>query len=83
MWTPGILPNGNSTGYAFGWDVDPYKGHTSQSHSGQVAGFVANFSRFPDQEAAIIVFLNRYRVSSGRLKEALLDTFMPNLEPMP
>lgn len=83
MWTPGILPNGNSTGYAFGWNVNPYKGHTSQSHGGQVAGFVANFSRFPDEEAVIIVFLNRYRVSGGRLKEALLDTFMPNLEPIP
>jgi CubicO group peptidase (beta-lactamase class C family) len=83
MWTPGILPNGNSTGYAFGWSVGPYKGQTSQSHGGQVAGFVANFSRFPDQEAAIIVFLNRYRVGSGRLKEALFDTFMPNLEPIP
>lgn len=83
MWTPGILPNGDSTGYAFGWNVAPYKGHTSQSHGGQVAGFVASFSRFPDQEAAIIVFLNRYRVSGGRLKEALFDTFMPNLEPIP
>lgn len=28
MWTPAILPNGDGTGYAFGWDVDPYKGHT-------------------------------------------------------
>ncbi len=83
MWTPAILPNGESTGYAFGWRVAPYKGQTSQSHGGQVAGFVANFSRFPDQEAAIIVFLNRYRVGSGRLKEALFDTFMPNLEPIP
>ena len=83
MWTPAILPNGNSTGYAFGWSVGPYKGQTSQSHGGQVAGFIANFSRFPDQEAAIIVFLNRYRVGSGRLKEALFDTFMPNLEPIP
>ncbi len=83
MWTPAILPSGESTGYAFGWSVRRYKGLTSQSHSGQVAGFVANFSRFPDQEVAIIVFLNRYRVSSGRLKEAALHTFMPSLGPIP
>ncbi len=83
MWTPAILPNGDSTGYAFGWGVRPYKGLTSQSHGGQVAGFVANFSRFPDQEAAIIVFLNRYRVGSGRLKAAVLHTFMPSLGPIP
>jgi D-alanyl-D-alanine carboxypeptidase len=79
MWTPTVLPDGNDTGYAFGWSVRPYKGLTSQSHSGQVAGFVANFSRFPEQEVAIIVFLNRYRVSGGRLKTAVLDVFMPGL----
>ena len=83
MWTPAILPNGESTGYAFGWGVRPYRGLTSQSHGGQVAGFVADFSRFPEQEAAIIVFLNRYRVSSGRLKVAVLHTFMPSLGPIP
>ena len=83
MWTPAILPDGKSTGYAFGWNVRPYKGLKSQSHGGQVAGFVANFSRFPEQEAAIIVFLNRYRVSSSRLKVAVLHTFMPSLGPIP
>ena len=83
MWTPTVLPNGDNTGYAFGWGVRPYKGLTSQSHGGQVAGFVANFSRYPDQEAAIIVFLNRYRVSSNRLKVAVLHTFMPSLGPIP
>jgi len=46
MWTPVILANGDNTGYAFGWGVRPYKGLKSQSHGGQVAGFVANFSRF-------------------------------------
>jgi CubicO group peptidase (beta-lactamase class C family) len=83
MWTPATLPNGESTGYAFGWSVRSYKGLKSQSHGGQVAGFVANFSRFPEQEAAIIVFLNRYRVGSGRLKVAVLHTFMPSLGPIP
>jgi len=79
MWTSTILPDGKDTGYAFGWSVRPYKGLTSQSHSGQVAGFVANFSRFPEREIAIIVFLNRYRVSGGRMKTAVLDVFMPDL----
>jgi len=83
MWTPVILPNGESTEYGFGFALRPYKGLRSQSHGGQVAGFVANFSRFPDQEVAIIVFLNRYRVSSHRLKLAVLHTFMPSLGPIP
>ncbi len=83
MWTPAILPNGKNTGYAFGWNVRPYKGLKSQSHGGQVAGFVASFSRFPEHEAAIIVFLNRYRVSGNRLKVAVLHTFIPSLGPIP
>ncbi|KAA3616599.1 MAG: class A beta-lactamase-related serine hydrolase [Calditrichaeota bacterium] len=83
MWTPVILPNGKNTEYGFGWRVSPYKGLLSQSHGGQVAGFVANFARFPEQKAVIIVFLNRYRVSSNRIKLAVLHTFMPSLGPVP
>ena len=83
MWTPVILPDGKNTEYGFGWGVRSYEGLRRQSHGGQVAGFVANFSRFPDEEAAIIVFLNRYRVSSGRVSTAVLHTFMPSLGPIP
>lgn len=83
MWTAAVLPGGEDTEYALGWRVTPYEGLRSQNHSGQVAGFVANFARFPDQEAAIIVFMNRYRVSSNYLKMAVLHTFMPGLGPVP
>jgi len=83
MWTPVVLPNGDNTGYAFGWRVGSYEGLTFQRHGGQVAGFVASFSRFPDHEAAIIVFMNRYRVGSNRLVVAVLHTFMPSLGPNP
>ncbi len=83
MWTAVTLPNGEDTGYGFGWGVRPYRGLRSQSHGGQVAGFVASFARFPDQEAATIVFLNRYRVSSGRVRVWVLHTFMPSLGPIP
>jgi len=83
MWTSALLPGGEDTEYALGWRVTPYNGLRSQNHSGQVAGFVANFARFPDQEAAVIVFMNRYRVSSNYLKVAVLHTFMPSLGPVP
>jgi CubicO group peptidase (beta-lactamase class C family) len=83
MWTPTDLPNGETVEYGFGWSLRPYQGLRQLSHGGQVAGFVANFSRFPEQEAAVIVFLNRYRVSSNRVKVAVLHTFMPNLGPIP
>lgn len=83
MWTPAILPDGKNTGYAFGWFVRPYRGLTSQSHTGQVAGFTASINRFPEQEAVVIVFLNRFRVGSRRQREAVIHTFMPSLGPIP
>ena len=78
MWTSTVLPNGDDTGYAFGWSVGQYRGHRSISHGGQVAGFVANFMRLPDQEMAFIVFANRYRVSSGRIRDIVAETFLLN-----
>ena len=83
MWTSVILPDGEDTEYGFGWDLGPYQGLRSQSHSGQVAGFVARFARYPDQDISIIVFMNRYRVSSSYLHHALLHTFMPSLGLIP
>jgi len=83
MWTSVMLPNGEDTEYGFGWSVNPYQGMRSQSHRGQVAGFVASFARYPDQETAIIVFMNRYRVSSSYLHYAVLHTYMPSLGPIP
>ena len=82
MWEPAVLPNGENTEYGLGWRVTPYGGLRSQNHGGQVAGFVANFARFPDQDAAFIVFMNRYRVSSDTVKVAVVHTFMPSLGPI-
>jgi CubicO group peptidase (beta-lactamase class C family) len=79
LWTPAILPAGENTEYGLGWRVTPWRGIPSQGHGGQVAGFVANFARFPEQEFAVIVFMNRYRVSSSYVRDAVLETFMPGV----
>lgn len=81
MWTAAVLPDGRDTGYALGWVVRPYRGLVSQGHSGQVAGFVASFTRLPRQELAVIVMLNRYRVPAAPLRDALMDAFLPALAP--
>jgi CubicO group peptidase (beta-lactamase class C family) len=83
MWTSAVLPDGEDTGYAFGWGVRPYRGRTAVGHGGQVAGFVANFTRLPDDDLAIIVFANRYRVSSGRIRDAVADAFIPGARDQP
>ena len=79
MWTPAILPNGESTNYGLGWSVTPYKGLTTRRHSGQVAGFTAFFNRFPEQDLTFIVFLNRYRIR-GRIDGAIMDTFLTGID---
>lgn len=76
MWRPTILPDGTNTEYGLGWRVTPYGDVPSQGHSGQVAGFVANFTRIPDHEMAIIVFLNRYLVSTAYIRDLMLETFV-------
>ncbi len=83
MWTATILPNGENTGYGFGWGLEPYKDLTRIGHSGMVAGFVAMYSRFPDQEMSVMVFMNRYKVPSFQIQRAVLHTFMPSLGPIP
>ena len=83
MWTSAVLPSGEDTEYALGWRVTPYLGMRSQSHSGQVAGFVAHFARYPEHDAAFIVFMNRYRVPLRPVAEALWHTFIPSLGPIP
>ena len=80
MWSPTHYGSDKRANYGFGWEVYAYKGLQYQGHSGMVAGFVAEFARFPDQEISFIVFLNRYDVSSYALAEAMIETFMPDLE---
>ena len=77
MWTSTILPDGTDTGYGFGWVTRPYRDRRAVSHTGQVAGFVSNFTRLTDDGIAIIVFTNRYRVSGGRIRDIVADTFLP------
>lgn len=81
MWTRTVLPSGEEVGYGFGWSVGEYRGHRSISHNGQVAGFVASFLRLPEDDVAIIVFANRYRVSSGRFRDIVVETFLPSARP--
>lgn len=83
MWRAAVLPDGSDRGYGLGWRVFPISGLNAQHHSGQVAGFVARFVRFPDHEAAIIVFMNRYEGGSEYPMKAVLHTFVPSLGAVP
>jgi len=82
IWTPATLPNGQKTGYGLGWELHPYQGQRYLSHTGQVAGFLSSFDRFPNHEAAFILFLNLYDVST-EIKYPVFHTFIPSLGALP
>ena len=79
MWERTQLPNGERTRYGFGWFVNPYNGLPRQYHGGQVAGFVAQFARFSEQEISVILFMNRYRADTRPVWRDVLHTYMPSL----
>jgi CubicO group peptidase (beta-lactamase class C family) len=58
MWTPVRLNDGKSYPYGFGWIVNDVNGHRRIRHSGGVPGFVAEFSRFPDDRISVILMAN-------------------------
>ena len=89
MWTPVRLPDGSPTRwpwgdpapYGLGWEVTQYRGVLLQTHSGQTAGFVAQYMRFPDQGLSFVAFLNKYDVGAWPPARAMADAVVPGLGP--
>ncbi|MGH3629229.1 MAG: serine hydrolase domain-containing protein, partial [Sciscionella sp.] len=52
------LKNGTATGYGLGVDVGVANGHRLISHGGEVSGFTAQNSIYPDDRAAVVVLTN-------------------------
>ena len=90
MWTPVQLDNGKPTtwpwgdpaSYGFGWEISSYRGSALQSHSGQTAGFVAQYMRFPDQQLSIIAFINLYDTGAWPPARVMADYVVPGLAPV-
>jgi CubicO group peptidase (beta-lactamase class C family) len=53
-------------GYAYGWMIGELYGHKNIRHGGGINGFVTDISRFPDDDACVIVLCNYL---TGYLKE--------------
>ena len=91
MWTPVRVPgeertqwsDGSPADYGFGWEVTPMSGVPAQHHSGQVAGFTAYFARFPQQDVAVVIFLNRYQARAWPMMQRIMHTLVPALGPVP
>ena len=57
-FTPYHLQDGSPTGYGLGWFIHDRRGIWETWHSGGTQGFTCRFSRFPEQDAAIVILTN-------------------------
>ena len=65
METDVLLKNGTDTHYGLGVDVNSQGGHRAISHGGEVSGFTATNTIFPDDRAAIVVLTNQDAASAS------------------
>ena len=76
--TPGTLNSGEKIDYAFGMDVETYKGLKVVGHGGAFNGFNADMIRFPDQRFTVVCLCNLANVESGRLTRQVADIYLAN-----
>jgi hypothetical protein len=74
--TPGMLNNGEKLEYAFGLDINEYKGLKRVSHSGGFAGFSAQMVRFPEQKFTVVCLANLGTINPSRLCLQVADIYL-------
>ncbi len=82
LTTPANLKDGTAITYAYGLDVDQYRGQKTVSHSGSWVGYRAMIQRFPDLKLSVIVLCNRADADPGTLALKVSDLLLADvLEP--
>lgn len=71
------LNSGRSYPYALGWFLGEANGHPVQEHGGVWQGFVSQYTRFPDEDLAVVVLSNARAMAPAALAmqvAALVDS---------
>lgn len=55
---PQVLADGSKTDYGLGWFIESLNDHPVFRHSGESAGFTADYVRVPRSDMAVVVFAN-------------------------
>jgi CubicO group peptidase (beta-lactamase class C family) len=79
MWTPMRLNDGKPSTYAFGWQVEPYRGHARHAHGGGISGFSTFIARFPDDKVTIVALVNQGGGAAGSLVNGIADIYVPGV----
>jgi len=74
--TPGMLNNGEKLDYAFGLDINEYKGLKRVSHGGSFVGFRAHMARFPEQKFTVVCLANLGTINPSRLCLQVADIYL-------
>lgn len=67
-FTPGILNNGRTTGYGYGWFISTYHGRRIIEHGGGINGFITAMLFAPEDGVSVILLTNA--IGDGRDPEA-------------
>lgn len=65
MWTP------VKNDYGYGWGIKPEHGHKQIAHGGGINGFSTFISRYPDDDAVVIVLSNNEAANTGAIASSL------------
>ena len=76
MLTPGRLGSGESIAYAFGLELEEYRGLRVVRHGGGAAGYDTEMMRFPDQKLTVLVLSNLQQFPSTELAKRVADIYL-------
>jgi CubicO group peptidase (beta-lactamase class C family) len=76
MVTRGVLNSGSKIIYAFGLNIDKYRGLRTLSHNGSWASFRTYLVHFPDQRFSVVVLLNYSPSNSSRAAYDVADIYL-------
>lgn len=79
MWSPVTTTDGVQQPWAFSWLLENVNGRHLVGHSGGWQGFTANVTRFPAEQLAVIVFLNRRGANPVEPSRHILEIYAPEL----
>ncbi len=72
----GTLNNGQPLTYAFGLQMDKYRGLTVVDHNGAEAGYKADLLRFPEQHLSVACLCNVSEANPALLARSVADIFL-------
>ncbi|MXY27361.1 beta-lactamase family protein [Candidatus Poribacteria bacterium] len=76
MYQRGVLNNGKHISYAFGLNIDEYRGLKTVGHSGSWRGFRSHLIHFPDQKFGVVILCNLDTFNPLRLAEQVADIYL-------